>query len=190
MIRSDAFDQVEVTSATALWDWLATHHGQAQGVWLVTWKKHVSDRYIPKDQVLDALIAHGWTDGLMRKIDTDRVMQLIAPRRQQVWAQTYKDRAARLEAEGRMHPAGRAAIVASQAAGLWDAMADVDALIVPDDLATALSGQAAAFFHAAAPSYRRNVLRWIAGAKTAPTRVKRIAEVANRSAARQKVPQF
>jgi hypothetical protein len=67
--------------------------------------------------VLDELIAFGWIDGLRRKLEDARTMQLISPRRQQAWAQTYEDRAARLEAEGRMHLAGLTAIAVAKAAG-------------------------------------------------------------------------
>jgi hypothetical protein len=37
-------------------------------------------KYISHEGVLDALVAYGWTDGLMRKLDAARVMQLISPR--------------------------------------------------------------------------------------------------------------
>ncbi len=58
------------------------------------------------------------------------------------WAQTYKDRAARLEAEGRMHPRASRQIAAAKAAGRWDETAAVDSLQVPDDLAAALGAYA------------------------------------------------
>ncbi len=191
MDRTDDIDHVEIASAASLWDWLGENGGQEAGVWLVTWKAAHPDRYVSRDEVLDALIAHGWIDGRRMKLDADRTMQLISPRRQQAWAQTYKDRAARLEDEGRMTARGRDAIAASKAAGLWDAMADVDALEVPTDLAFALSDRGAtAFWDAFAPSYRRNVLRWIASARTTPTRLKRIKTVADHAARAEKVPQF
>ncbi len=190
MIKTENFAQVEIASEAALWEWLAEHHGQDDSVWLVTFKRHVAGKYVSREAVLDALVAFGWIDGIRRKVDDARTMQLVGPRRQQTWAKSYKDRAARLEAAGRMQPAGQAAIARAKAAGLWDAMAEVDALIVPDDLAQALSAGGADWFAASAPSYRRNVLRWIAQAKTTPTRSKRVAEVATRAARSEKVPQF
>jgi uncharacterized protein YdeI (YjbR/CyaY-like superfamily) len=90
-----------------------------------------------------------------------------------------------------MRPPGEAAVAAAMRAGLWEADAAVDALVVPGALAEALALQGArAAFDAAAPSYRRNVLRWIARAKTAPTRDKRIAAVAEAAAERRRVPQM
>jgi uncharacterized protein YdeI (YjbR/CyaY-like superfamily) len=192
MIATDRFAKVEVSSAKELHQWLAARHGQPDSVWLVTFKKHVPDRYVSTPDVLDALLCYGWIDGIRRKLDDDRTMQLVSPRRQQIWAQTYKDRAARLIAEGRMTPAGLAAIAASQREGLWDAMADVDALVVPADLQAALHAvpPAADHFEAAAPSYRRNVLRWIKSAKTPATRNKRIKLTSDHAARGSKLPQM
>ncbi|MFN4099185.1 MAG: YdeI/OmpD-associated family protein, partial [Pararhodobacter sp.] len=101
---ADRFRQIEVHSEAALWDWLAAHHGQPDSVWLVTWKAAHRDLFVSREAVLDALIAYGWIDGRRMKLDDSRTMQLISPRRQQAWAQSYKARAARLEAEGRMKP--------------------------------------------------------------------------------------
>ncbi|MEM1101801.1 MAG: YdeI/OmpD-associated family protein [Pseudomonadota bacterium] len=192
MTRTDNFARVPVASEAELWAWLAEHHGQEASVWLVTWKKG-HDGYLSTSEVLDALIAHGWIDGIRRKHeDPARTMQLIAPRRTQAWAQSYKHRAAALSAAGRMHPAGEARIAASKEQGLWDFYADVDALIQPDDLNAALDAAPGArvFFEDCAASYRRNVLRWIKLAKTPATRAKRIAEVSRTAASGERIPQM
>ena len=187
----DRFEHVEVASEQALWDWLGRHHARPDSVWLVTWKAAHPDRYVSREAVLDALIAHGWIDGRRLKLDDARTMQLIAPRRQQAWAQSYKDRAARLEAEGRMHPAGRAAVVEGQWSGKWHDSDPIDALIDPEDLTEALETRGATtWWLAAAPSYRRNVLRWIAGARRLETRRARIETVAAAASRGEKVPQY
>jgi uncharacterized protein YdeI (YjbR/CyaY-like superfamily) len=161
-------------------------------VWLVTYKKHLPDRYVSREQVLDELMCFGWIDGLRRKLDDNRTMQLISPRRQQAWAKSYKDRVAALILLGLMHQSGLDAIEKSKLAGLWNATADVDTLVIPDDLAAALSRSVTAsnYFNAAAPSYRRNVLRWIHNAKTQPTRQKRIIATVEASACSEKLPQL
>lgn len=192
MIRSEDFSQVEVTSAAELQAWLEKHHQQAEAVWLVTWKKEAADKYVSRDEVLDALLCFGWIDGIRRKLDDQRTMQLVSPRRVQHWAKTYQERAARLIAEGKMQPTGQQAIDDAKASGLWDAQADVDALMMPDELTAALTAHPSALenFMSFSLSSRRNVLRWIAGAKTTPTREKRIAQTAELAAKNQKVPQM
>jgi uncharacterized protein YdeI (YjbR/CyaY-like superfamily) len=192
MIETDRFEKVEVTSPAQLRDWLAANHGRRTSIWLVTFKKHVAAKYVSVDDILDEVLCFGWIDGLRRKLDDDRTMQLLSPRRHQVWAKSYKDRAARLIAEGRIRPPGLAAIEASKRDGLWEVMADVDALVVPADLAAALDAHRSAVenFHGSAPSYRRNVLRWIASAKTPATRATRLAQTVEHAARGAKISQM
>lgn len=192
MIDTDKFEKLEIISASQLRDWLEAHHSQTESVWLVTYKKHVADKYVSVGEVLDELLCFGWIDGIRRKLDTDRTMQLIGPRRVHHWAETYKQRVARLMTEKKMHPAGLEAIAESKRQGLWDTMADVDALTVPKDLADAFGQRpgTANSFSAMAPSYRRNVLRWIKLAKTPSTRAKRITTVVDATARNEKLPQM
>lgn len=190
-MKADSFEKVEIVSAQQLWVWLAGNCTRQAGVWLVTWKAARRDRYVSREEVLDALIAYGWIDGRRMVLDADRTMQLISPRREQSWAQTYKDRAERLEQEGRMKSEGRAAIAASKKAGKWDAMAHVDRLEMPVDLMEALeANKATAWWTGASPSYRRNVLRWIETAKKPQTRAKRIDVVAEAASRGAKVPNY
>lgn len=173
---ADRFSVVEVRSAGELRAWLSAHHGQGEAVWLRTRRKAVPERYVTTDQVLDELVAFGWTDGRRRQVDDERTEQLVSPRRTQPWARSYKARAERLVDEGRMAPSGLASMQAARAGGGWDAHDDVDDLVVPDDLAAALASRppAAEHFSGFPPSVRRNVLRWVASARTAPTREMRI----------------
>lgn len=128
-------------------------------------------------EVLDELVAFGWIDGIRRAIDDERTIQLISPRRTQPWAKTYKDRAERLIASGVMHASGLASVERARVSGAWEAMNDVDALVVPEDLRERLQGDPPAWaeFEGFPPSVKRNILRWIASAKIPPTREKRIA---------------
>lgn len=191
-IATDAFDKIEVTTVDQLDAWLEVNHDSDASFWLVTYKKCAPAGYIAMPQVLDALIRHGWIDGIRRKLDEKRTMQLISKRRQQIWAKTYKDRAARLTADGSMRPWGLAAFQSAKRQGTWNAMADVDALIIPDDLNAQLitTAKTAAVFEDYPPSYRRNVLRWLASARTAETRAKRITAIAAACEEGSRIPQM
>ena len=184
---ADKYAKVEVQSEAALWAWLDENHRSTQTVWLVTWKAVHADKYLSREAVLDALIAYGWVDGRRMVLDADRTMQLISPRQQQAWAKSYKDRVVKLLHEGRMQPSGEDAVTRGKESGLWHFFDDVDALIVPSDLAGDLD---LARWDALAPSYRRNVLRWIKLAKTDKTRAKRINEVVQTTKAGTKIPQM
>ena len=180
MIQTENFQKVEVSSTQELRAWLEHHHAQKESVWLVTYKKSVPEMYVSTFQVLDELLCFGWIDGIRRKLDEHKTMQLISPRKVEHWAKTYKDRAAKLIEEGKMQEAGFRSIELSKQAGLWDFMNDVDNLVVPVDLQKALQKYegAADFFNAINDSSKRFVLRYIKLAKTEKTRVSRIEQIA------------
>lgn len=190
MVKTEKFAQVQVESADELRRWLAEHHGQEAGVWVVTFKKDTGARYVSRSAVLDELLCFGWIDGIARKLDDERTMQLITPRRAQHWARSYKERVSRLTEQGRMHPAGLRSVEESKARGLWTFMDDVDDLIVPEDLAVALAARAGArsYFDTIPPASKRFTLRWIKLAKTPATRAKRITTMADLAASGQRLP--
>ena len=189
MIQIDDFEKVEVTSQENLRRWLAQSHQQKKSVWLVTFKKSILEKYLSTSQVLDELLCFGWIDGIRRKLDEHRTMQLISPRKVEHWARTYKDRAAKLIEEGKMQKAGFQSIELSKQNGLWDFMEDVDKLIVPNDLQEALDQKPGAteFFYTINDSSKRFVLRWIKLAKTEKTRKARIEQLAELSAKGEKL---
>jgi uncharacterized protein YdeI (YjbR/CyaY-like superfamily) len=179
MVKTENFIQVEITSATQLRDWLLRNHTQKDSIWVVTFKKEIKDKYVSVQEILDELLCFGWIDGIRRKVDEDRTMQLIAPRQVQHWTKTYKDRFAKLEKDGKMQDAGREAVTISKQNGLWNFMDDVDALIKPDDLIKCLTENPPAMqnFDQINASSKRFALRYIKIAKTDATRAKRITEI-------------
>jgi len=189
MIQTDNFQKVEVASSQEFRNWLEKHHQQQESVWLVTYKKSVPDKYLSTSEVLDELLCFGWIDGIRRKLDETRTMQLISPRKVEHWAKSYKDRAAKLIREGKMQEPGLRSIALSKQAGLWDFMEDVDKLIVPQDLLEALRKKEGAedFFHTINDSSKRFVLRWIKLAKTEKTRASRVEKIAGLSAKGEKL---
>lgn len=76
-------EEIEITSKDQLWRWLAKNHAQTESVRLVTWKAAHPDKYVSCEEVLDALVAHGWIDGRRFKVDEKRTVRLISPRKQQ-----------------------------------------------------------------------------------------------------------
>lgn len=191
MIKTENFFQVEITSPEELRSWLHDHHVQAEAVWIVTHKKSEGNKYVSTSQILDELLCFGWIDGIRRKLDERRTMQLIAPRKAQYWTASYKKRAARLIEEGRMQPPGHASMAAGKASGLWNFMDDVDALLIPDDLHAALAARPGAleFFVAINDSSKRNALRHVKLAKTEKTRRGRVEKLARLAERGEKLPQ-
>ena len=188
-MNPDKFQRIEVTNKHELWDWLEQNHRQAESVWLVTFKKVVTDKYLSREEVLDALVAYGWIDGVRSQVDEGKTMQLISPRKTRPWAKSYKLRAHTLMSLGLMKPSGQAAVDLAIQNGGWDEMNEVDELVIPEDLELALKnlGQALEYFQGFPESARRNILRWIASAKTDATRRKRIDLVASEASFNRRV---
>lgn len=175
----DDLERVQIVSTADLRDWLYANYAQRESIWLVTFKKSDPTRYVSYDSVVDEAVCFGWIDSLPRKLDDDRTMHLLSPRKKgSAWSAVNKQRVSRLEAAGQMHPAGQAAIATAKKDGSWDFLNDVDALIAPEDLITALDHlpQARANFEGFSRSSRRAILEWIKQAKRSDTRAKRIAE--------------
>lgn len=179
MVKTENFVQVEVSSAKQLREWLQQNHSQKESIWLVTYKKETKKKYVSTQEILDEVLCFGWIDGIRRKLDEEKTMQLISPRQIQHWTKTYKDRFTKLEKEGRMTKAGRASVEISKLNGLWNFMDDVDALIKPIDFIKCLEEHSPAMinFNKINTSSKRFMLRHIKIAKTAETRAKRILEI-------------
>jgi len=190
VVETSRFEKVEVRSVTELHEWLLANHQQQDSVWLVTWKKSSGDRYVSRSDVLDELLCFGWIDGIARKLDDDRTMQLISPRRVRHWARSYKERVAILTAAGRLHESGVRSVEDGKKSGLWDFMDDVDDLILPGDLAVALADipRAATYFANIPAASKRFTLRWLKLSKTEQTRAQRVVRIVQLSARQERLP--
>lgn len=158
--------------------WLAAHHADSQGVTLAVGKKGASVTTLTYDDAVEEALCFGWIDSTTRALDADRYTILVTPRKRgSVWARSNKERVKRLTAAGLMTPAGQAAIDAAKADGSWTILDEVEAGIVPHDLADALDAAGVAErFAALTPSVQKMALYRIASAKRPDTRAKRIAE--------------
>lgn len=171
-------EEVEVLSRADLRAWLTDNHTRTDGVWLVHHKK-ASPHYLPMPDIVAECLRFGWVDSLVRGKDDLRAMHWIAPRKPgSNWSRVNKNLVTRLESEGLMTQAGRAAIETAKADGSWTRLDDVENLVVPPDLAAAFTPTARANWDAFNRSSRRGILEWILNAKKPETRAKRIAETA------------
>jgi uncharacterized protein YdeI (YjbR/CyaY-like superfamily) len=123
-------------------------------------------------------------------VDDDRGKLYFAPRKPRSgWAATNKARIERLLAEGRMAPAGVAAIERAKANGSWEVLDSAERLVVPADLAAVLEARppAAANFAGFPPSARKQMLGWVALARRPETRAARIRQIADAAARNERV---
>jgi uncharacterized protein YdeI (YjbR/CyaY-like superfamily) len=161
--------------------WLGKHHGEPHGVWLVLAKKGTTKpTSLGYDEALEEALCHGWIDGQTSRRDEATYRQRFTPRRRRsAWSKRNTDRAERLLAEGRMHPAGIAEMQRAKEDGRWQAAyagsAEID---VPPELAAALAAdpKAQATFEALSRQNRYAILYRLAAAKRADTRARRLEQ--------------
>jgi len=173
--------ELTVGDAAAWRTWLAEHHVDPTGVWLVLAKKGTTEpTSLTYDQALDQALCHGWIDGHVRRRDESTYKQRFTPRRtRSSWSRRNVGIVERLTTEGRMHPAGLAEVARAKSDGRWEAAYAGQASIeVPDDVAAALAAEptARAMFDLLTSQNRYAVLYRIDAAKRADTRTRRIEQ--------------
>ena len=159
--------------------WLAEHHDESTGVWLVLAKKGTSTpTTLTYDQALEEALCHGWIDGQAGRRDEATFRQRFTPRRSRsVWSQRNVARAERLIGDGRMQPAGLREIERAKADGRWEAAyAGPASIDVPGDLERALRAEpkARAMFGRLNSQNRYAILYRLTTAKRPETRARRI----------------
>ncbi len=122
--------------------WLDQNHAASSGCWLVTWKASTGRPTLGYEAAIEEATCYGWVDSTAGKFDEERGKLYFAPRKpRSPWAASNKARVAKLTAEGRMMPAGIAAVEAAKASGYWEILDSAERLEVPDDLRDALDRQ-------------------------------------------------
>lgn len=177
----EQFEQIQVESRQALRDWLADNHTRTQSVWLIRYKKATPDKYLPYEAVVQELLCWGWIDSLPRKLDDLRTMLLISPRKKgSPWSRVNKRHIEAIVAAGQMTEFGSAKIDAAKADGSWHVYDEIEALVIPPDLAVALDSvpDARANFDNFPDSSKKGILWWIKSAKREATRANRIETTA------------
>jgi uncharacterized protein YdeI (YjbR/CyaY-like superfamily) len=165
--------------------WLQAHHAVASGAWLLTWRPRSGRVGLDYEAAVEEALCFGWVDSTAGRVDDDRAKLYFAPRKPRSgWAASNKARLERLTAEGRMAPAGLAAIERAKANGSWTMLDSVERLEVPEDLAAAFEARrpAAANFAAFPASARKAALTWIAQAQRLETRAARVRGIAEAAA--------
>lgn len=183
--RLDTLALVEPADRAEWRAWLAANGASSTGVWLAVGKKGNARTKLTYDDAVEEALAFGWIDSTVHRLDADRYRQLYTPRKPgSIWARSNKERVARLTDAGLMTDAGVAAVERARADGSWDILDQVEALLIPPDLADALADDedAARGWDALPQSGRKQLLYWIMSAKRPQTRARRIAQTVEAAA--------
>jgi len=173
--------------------WLAKHHTQIEGVWLISYKKATGKPRVDYDESVEEALCFGWVDSKGNKLDDERTMLYFAPRKARSgWSKPNKERVERLIGAGLMMPAGLAKVEAAKKDDTWTLLDSVEALEVPPDLKKALKvlPNALTNWDAFPRSAKRGILEWISNAKKPETRAKRIEETARLASENKRANQW
>ncbi|MGA5299976.1 YdeI/OmpD-associated family protein [Nucisporomicrobium flavum] len=179
-MASTELDELIVADAEALRAWLSVHHATSPGVWLALTRKGGTVTTLTWQQAVDEALCFGWIDGQARRGDHEASWIRFTPRRaRSAWSQRNISHVERLEAEGRMQPAGRAAVDAAKADGRWaTAYAPQSEVEAPADLLEAIAAvpAAQAMFDVLTKSNLFALVYRVNAVKRAQTRERKIAE--------------
>lgn len=164
--------------------WLEANHATAKEIWLVIHKKRFAEKGVILQDAMEEAVCFGWVDSVMHGVDAEKIILRFSPRRKgAAWAMSNIKRVEKMIAEGKMTPAGMAAVEEAQQNGEWEAaIRREDTSIIPLDLQQvfAVDETAQQHFEQLPRSQKKQFLGWISEAKTPATRQRRINETIKR----------
>jgi uncharacterized protein YdeI (YjbR/CyaY-like superfamily) len=177
----DDLPELIVEDAATWAAWLGGHHATSAGVWLVLAKRGGSPlTRLTYQEALEEALCYGWIDGQLRRREAGSYGQRFTPRRpRSAWSKRNVELAERLIVEGRLQPAGKAAVEEARSDGRWQAAYAGSATIeVPEDFAAALAAEpkAGATFGLLTSQNRYAILYRLATARRPETRSRRLTQ--------------
>ncbi|WP_018626752.1 YdeI/OmpD-associated family protein [Niabella aurantiaca] len=182
--------KVVLTKNRTEWrNWLLANHDKESSVWLVLYHKGSSTPSVEIAEAMEEALCFGWIDSKAKKRDKESFYLTFSQRKPQSnWSNINKERADRMIKLGLMTQSGQRLIDLAKKTGTWDALTDVQNLVVPADLQELFNQNRSAFghFEKFSPSSKRVILEWIQNAKKPETRQRRIVETVRLAAENRK----
>lgn len=174
-------------------EWLSLIHLKFQSIWLVIYRKDSEIPTVYYPEAVDEALCFGWIDSKPNKRDDKSYFQLFSKRNPKSnWSKINKEKVAYLIQQKLMHDSGIRMVEIAKENGTWDALNEVDELIIPIDLMNMLNqfDKALDNWNNFPQSARRGILEWIFNAKRPETRKKRIKETAQLAQLNKRANQF
>ncbi|MEO7146785.1 MAG: YdeI/OmpD-associated family protein [Terrimesophilobacter sp.] len=173
------FPELLVADADEWRSWLQRHHDSSPGVRLILSRKGGSVTALFYVDALDEALCVGWIDAQAGRRDEQSTFQRFQPRGpRSMWSLRNVDHITRLDSEGRMQPAGWAAVEAAKADGRWErAYTGPATAEAPADLLAAIAAapKAQAMYDVLTSQNRFALYFRLSQLKTAAARQRKIA---------------
>ncbi len=160
--------------------WLLENHTKSTGIYLVLYKIETKIPSMRWEEAVRVALCFGWIDSTVKSLGNGKRQQYFCPRKpKSVWSKLNKSYIKELVNNNQMHSSGLQKIKIAKSNGSWEALDDIDNLIIPTDLQIEFDKNNKAFnnYLNFAPSYKKNYLYWLHQAKREITRQKRIKEI-------------
>jgi uncharacterized protein YdeI (YjbR/CyaY-like superfamily) len=180
------------TSPQEFYAWLEEHHESESEVYVGFFKQHTGKRAMSWSEAVDQALCFGWIDTRSNGIDEDRYMQRFTPRKPgSNWSKINVEKVAKLKEAGLMRPAGLAAFErrSDDKTGVYSFENKTE--LAPEyDAQLRANKAAAAYFESRPPWYRRTAIHLVMSAKREETRLRRLAQLIEDSAAGRDIKQL
>jgi uncharacterized protein YdeI (YjbR/CyaY-like superfamily) len=171
--------------------WLEENGASQAEAWVRIKKNHASGPGVFYVEAVEEALCFGWIDGVMNSATDELYYLRFSPRKRgSIWSVVNQKRVERLMAQGKMSEAGLAKVREAKENGEWEAaLRREDTTELPGDLREALDRNAIAQanFEKLPRSQKKQLLYWIASAKTEKTRQKRILETVEMAAGNKRL---
>ena len=171
--------------------WLSANAAKEKEVLVGFHKRHTSKPTLTWQESVCEALCFGWIDGVRKSVDADRYTIRFTPRKPaSIWSAINIKHVERLEQEGKMTDAGRAAFkLRSDKKSVVYAYEQRKAGLPPEwEKQLKKHKEAWAFWQTQPPWYQRNAGYWVASAKREETREKRFAVLVARSEQGLRIP--
>ena len=121
--------------------WLIKNHQSEKSVWLIIYRKESKTPSVYYDEAVEEALCFGWIDSKGNKRDSESFYLFFAQRNPKSnWSKINKERIEKLIQQGLMTSNGQKLIDLAKMNGTWDAMKEIDNLVIPADLKKCLPG--------------------------------------------------
>ena len=172
--------------------WLEENHETASEIEVVFYKKGSGKPSMTWSESVDEALCFGWIDGVRRGRDEESYTIRFTPRKpRSTWSKVNVAKVERLKERGLMRPAGLAAFERRTEDNTGVYSFENETELAPEYDAQPRSNKAASdYFESRPPWYRRTAIHLVMSAKREETRLRRLAQLIEDSAAGRDIKQL
>jgi uncharacterized protein YdeI (YjbR/CyaY-like superfamily) len=170
--------------------WFDRYYATEEELWVGFHRTHTGKRTLTWSQSVDEALCVGWIDGIRKRIDEASYKIRFTPRKKtSTWSAINVRKVAALKKQKRMREAGLKAFEARlpNKVGIYAYEQRKPELDEPYRGMLYKNKEAAAFFEAQPPGYRKLVTWWIVSARKEETRLARIRKLVEISARKKRL---